>query len=85
MKPGGLVVDTVRVYAKESRTAAHLAEHGSIRASRETLEDLWGTIGLAIDIAGQIRRGRGKSDPGDGLPIDEADEWEIVGYVLRKP
>ena len=84
LKPGGRVVDAVRVYEENSKTAALKREGGSVHASRETLEQFWASIGLRVVEAHTIRSGRGKSDPADGLPIDEADEWEDVAYILRR-
>lgn len=84
LKPGGLLVDTVRVYGENSKTAALKREGGSVHASRETLEQFWASIGLRVVEAHTIRSGVGKSDPADGLPIDEADQWEDVAYILRR-
>jgi len=84
LRPGGLVVDTVRVYGENSETAALKREGGSVHASRDTLEQFWASIGLRVVEAHTIRSGVGKSDPADGLPIDEADEWEDVAYILRR-
>ena len=84
LKPGGRVFDVCTVYAPGSKTEEYLQSLGCENASRQRLEAFLGSIGFEVTAARELHRGRGKSDPGDGLPIDENDEWAVVAYVLRK-
>ncbi len=55
-----------------------------MNASRDGLEDFWKAIGFEVVTAAELHKRKGKSEPEDGLPIDENDEWWVVAYVLRK-
>jgi len=78
------VFDICRIYAPESKTAAYLESVGCVNASRGGLEQFWKGIGFEVVTATELLKRKGKSDPGDGLPIDEDDEWSHIAYVLRK-
>jgi uncharacterized protein YbaR (Trm112 family) len=84
LKPGGLVCNVSRVYGDDSATAAHLKSLGCANASRESLAECWEALGLDIVREAYLSTHRGKSNPGDGLPLDESDEWHFMAWVLRK-
>jgi uncharacterized protein YbaR (Trm112 family) len=84
LKPGGLVFSVSRIYGDDSKTAAHLKSLGCANASRESLAELWNEIGFQVVSETYLESHRGKSDPGDGLPIDDSDEWHLMAWVLRK-
>lgn len=84
LRPGGAIHGICRVYDADSKTAPYLESLGSEDASWENLEQLWGSIGFQVTSVTEVHRSKGKSDPGDGLPIDDADGWSHVAYVLRK-
>ena len=84
LKPGGLVFNESRIYDDDSKTAAHLKSLGCANASRESLGNLWEEIGFEIVSETYLHSHRGKSSPGDGLPIDDSDEWHVMAWVLRK-
>ena len=84
LKSGGLVFNESRIYGDDSKTAAHLTSLGCANASRESLAQLWNDIGFEILSETHLLSKRGKSNPGDGLPIDESDEWHAMAWVLRK-
>ncbi len=84
LKPGGKIYATCRVYDANSKTAPYLESLGCENSSWENLERLWESIGFEVASVTEVHRAEGKSDPGDGLPIDDADEWSHVAYVLRK-
>jgi uncharacterized protein YbaR (Trm112 family)/ubiquinone/menaquinone biosynthesis C-methylase UbiE len=84
LKTGGLVFNESRIYDDESKTAAYLMSLGCANASRESLAQLWDEIGFEVVSKTYLDSHRGKSDPGDGLPIDDSDEWHVMAWVLRK-
>jgi uncharacterized protein YbaR (Trm112 family)/ubiquinone/menaquinone biosynthesis C-methylase UbiE len=84
LRPGGAIHGICRVYDADSKTAPYLQSLGSEDASWENLEQLWASIGFEVTSVAEVHRSKGKSDPCDGLPIDDADEWSHVAYVLRK-
>ena len=84
LKRGGLVFNKSRIYSDDSKTAAHLQSLGCANASRKSLAALWDDIGFDVDSETYLLSKRGKSDPGDGLPIDESDEWHVMAWVLTK-
>jgi uncharacterized protein YbaR (Trm112 family) len=84
LKTGGLLFNESRIYGDDSKTAAHLKSLGCANASRESLAHLWDEIGLDIVSEMYLHSHRGKSNSGDGLPIDESDEWHVMAWVLRK-
>ena len=84
LKPGGGIYGVCRVYDAGSNTAPYLESLGSEDASWGSLEQLWRSIGFEVTSVTEVHRSKGKSDPSDGLPIDDADEWSHVAYVLRK-
>lgn len=84
LKPGALVFNKSRVYGEDSKTAAYLQSLGCVEASRDSLGELWNEIGLRVASETYLLSRRGKSDPGDGLPIDESDEWHVMAWVLEK-
>jgi uncharacterized protein YbaR (Trm112 family) len=84
LKPGGLVFNESRIYGEDSKTAAYLKSQGCANASRESLAQLWEEIGFEVASETYLHSRRGKSDPLDGLPVDESDEWHVMAWVLRK-
>jgi len=84
LKRGGLVFNESRIYADDSKTATHLQSLGCANASRKSLAALWDEIGFDVESETYLLSKRGKSDAGDGLPIDESDEWDVMAWVLRK-
>jgi len=84
LRPGGLVFNESRIYGDDSKTAAYLRSLGCANASPETLHRLWDEIGFQVVSETYLHSRRGKSDPGDGLPIDESDEWHVMAWVLEK-
>ncbi len=84
LSPGGSVFGTCRLYDADSKTAPYLTSLGCEDDSWESLDDLWRTIGFHVISKRELGRHKGKSEPGDGLPIDENDGWAVVAYVLRK-
>lgn len=84
LRSGGLVFNKSRVYAEASKTAAHLQSLGCANASKRSLAELWVEIGFDVESETYLLSKRGKSDAGDGLPIDESDEWHVMAWVLRK-
>lgn len=84
LKPGGLVFNESRIYGDDSKTAAHLRSVGCANASRESLARLWGETGFEVVSETYLHLQRGKSNPGDVLPLDESDEWHVMAWVLRK-
>jgi uncharacterized protein YbaR (Trm112 family) len=71
-------------YADGSKTAARLRSLGCANASRESLAELWSVLGFDIISETHLLSKRGESNPGDGLPIEESDEWHVMAWVLRK-
>ena len=43
-----------------------------------------GEIGPNVAAETYLHSYRGKSDPLEGLPVDESDEWHVLAWVLRK-
>ena len=84
LKPGGLVFNESRIYGDDSKTAAHLKSLGCANASRESLAQLWSRMGFEIVSEAHLLSKRGKSNPGDGLPLDESDEWHVMAWVLTR-
>jgi hypothetical protein len=81
---GGMVFLGERFYAHGSCTASCLAQYGNLCASMETftaqIEDIGFCLGAHLDIV----RHTGKSDPRDGLPLSEDDQWTWTELELRK-
>lgn len=84
LKSGGLVFNEGWIYDDKSKTAAHLKSLGCANASRESLAQLWDEIGFEVVSETHLGSHRGKSDPGDGLPIDDSDDWHVMAWVLKK-
>lgn len=84
LKSQGSVVLSERFYAQESETAKYLTELGHIFASFESFDAYCRGIGLHVARCEELFRKRGKSEPGDGLPLKETDEWTVVHIILHK-
>jgi len=84
LKLGGQVFTTTRIYQRNSETAGLLESLGCDNASGESLEHLWMNIGLDVLSESELQKSKGKSDPGDGLPVNENDEWSVMAYILIK-
>jgi hypothetical protein len=85
LKPGGCLFEAAcRFHVPGSKTAVYLEERGAFWGLEARMEKLWEELEFDVvrSIRSEIRRG--KANPGDGIPLDEADEWFDVGYVLRK-
>ena len=76
--------DKSRIYDGFSKTTACLQFLGFANASLETLHRLCDEIGFQVVSGTYLHSHRGKSDPGDALPIAESDEWHVMAWVLRK-
>jgi SAM-dependent methyltransferase len=84
LKPNGTFVIGQRFYAQDSKTAQYLTERGSIFASFEVFESYCKEIGLKVTQFDTLHSHKGKSDPKDGLPLDENDEWAHTHMYLEK-
>ncbi len=84
LKTGGYVFTTTCIYEADSQTATYLASLGCENTSRRTLQRLWCDIGLEVVSETDLLKQRGKTDPGDGLPVSDDDGWRVVAYVLKK-
>jgi ubiquinone/menaquinone biosynthesis C-methylase UbiE len=85
LKAGGRLFEAAcRFHVPGSKTAIHLEEMGRFSGLEARMEKLWQELefDVVLSIRSEVRRG--KADPGDGLPIDDNDEWFDVAYVLRK-
>ena len=73
-----------RFHVPGSKTAIYLEEVGDFSGLEASMEKLWEE--LEFDVVWSLRSEtrRGKANPEDGIPLDEADEWFDVAYVLRK-
>ncbi len=85
LKPGGRVFESCLLFADDSETAAMLEAEGCVGASQGKLESFWRSLGWKVEWAEELRRGQGKLDPGDLVPISERDVWWEMAYVLRNP
>lgn len=85
LKPGGRVFESCLLFGDDSETAAMLEAEGCVGGSRGKLESFWRSLGFEVGWAEELRRGQGKLDPGDLVPIGERDVWWEMAYVLRKP
>ena len=85
LKSGGSVFESCLLFADDSETAAMLEAEGCVGGSRGRLESFWRSLGFEVTWAEELRRGQGKLDPGDLVPIAERDRWWEMAYVLRKP
>ena len=84
LKPGGLVAIGERFYAEGSLTAQYLSDRGHMFATLRSFQDSVTELGLELEDSVPIMRKKGKSDPRDGLPLDEEDEWVWTHLFLRK-
>ena len=80
----GSVVLSERFYAQESETAKYLTERGHIFASFGSFDAFCKEIGLQVAKYEKLYTKRGKSEPGDGLPLKETDEWAVTHIYLEK-
>ncbi len=84
LKAGGRVFELCGLFAEDSETAAMLEANQCISASRGKLESFWRSLGLEVESAEELRRGQGRLEPGDAVPLSESDVWWEMLYVLRK-
>jgi ubiquinone/menaquinone biosynthesis C-methylase UbiE/uncharacterized protein YbaR (Trm112 family) len=84
LKPGGQVFHQGRIHVPGSKTAEYLASLGCANASTESLASHLDAVGFDIISKAELHRAKGKTCPGDGLPLDESDEWYVMAYVLRR-
>ena len=84
LKDDGQVVLGERFYAQESVTARHLREQGHVFASFGSFKDYAHGIGLQVSRFQKLFSTKGKTDPRDGLPLDEQDEWFWCHLYLEK-
>lgn len=83
LKPDGVAVLEERFYGPQSASTALLARLGNIYLSLDEFANRARAMGLQVVAAKEASRGRGKSDPRDGMPIDDHDEWSEVILYLR--
>lgn len=84
LKAQGSVVLSERFYAQESETAKYLTNKGHAFASFESFDAFCSSVGLEVTKYEELYTRRGKSEPGDGLPLEETDEWSESHIYLRK-
>lgn len=84
LRSNGAFIIGQRFYAQDSETARYLTESGSIFASFEVFEDFCGGIGLKVTKFDKLHSHKGKSNPRDGLPLNESDEWTVAQVYLKK-
>ena len=84
LKKRGSVVLSERFYAQESETAKYLTNSGHVSASFESFDAFCRGIGLAVTRNEELYTRVGKSEPGDGLPLKETDEWAVTHVYLEK-
>lgn len=84
LPPGGRMLDVVRLYEEGGPTQRHLVKVGHAGAAWSDYAALLEGLGFAIQRSEVACTGRGKSDPGDGLPLgDEVWEHRMVFAVRR--
>ena len=71
-----------RFYAEGSITEQRLTEIGHAFATMASFEASCREIGLSLEKQVDAYSGKGKSDPGDGLPLSDEDEWAQVHLYL---
>lgn len=84
MKPGGKVFETLLIYDAGSETSAFLESSGCINSSRERFESFVQSVGFSVEYSAALRCEKEKLDPGDFLPLNEADGWADMAYILKK-
>ena len=85
LKPGGCLFEVAcRFHVPGSKTAVYLEERGAFRGLEARMEKLWEELRFEVVRSIRSETRRGKAHPKDGFPLDEADEWFDVAYVLRK-
>lgn len=85
LKPGGLMAIEQRFYAEGSESASYLSSEGNIFASWKCLRSYVESIGFTVDACEDLWIRVGKSDPKDGMPLCDTDEWTWSQVRLRKP
>lgn len=80
----GLVLLQEHFYAQGSETARHLSRAGHPFASMVSFKSYAHSVGFTILSHADIVRRRGKSDPRDGLPLSEDDEWTSTLLTMAR-
>lgn len=84
LPPGGLLLDLLRFYEEGGLTHQLLIKVGEVTATWSGYVTLLEGLGFVIQRWGVLNTSRGKTDPGDELPLgDEAWEHRIVFAVRR--
>jgi len=83
MTPKGRAVLGERFFAEGSVTEHRLSERGHAFATMASSGSFCGGIGLSLEDQTIAYSGKGKSDPGNGLPLSSEDEWSQVHLHLR--
>jgi ubiquinone/menaquinone biosynthesis C-methylase UbiE len=84
LSPGGQMLDLVRLYEEGGPTQQHLTKVWQAAATWSDYMTLLEGLGFVIQRWGVLNTGRGKTCPGDGLPLgDEAWEHRVVFAVQR--
>ena len=84
LKPGGWAVLQEMFFAPQSETAAWLARQGNMYSSLSAFLDLMRSFGMRTVRIQEAVTGRGKIDPGDGMPLNASDEWSETVVFLQK-
>jgi len=85
LKSGGELILSQRFYSPNSATAKYLAESNDIFSVIDSIETFSNSIGLYISKIVELFRNKGKTDPRDGFPIDDTDEWSVNHiYFVKK-
>mgnify|MGYP003978066591 CR=1 FL=1 len=84
LRAQGSVVLSERFYARESETAAYLTDKGHAFASFESFDAFCSSVGIEVTKYEELYTRTGKSEPGDGLPLKETDEWAESHIYLEK-
>jgi hypothetical protein len=84
LQPGGRLLDIVRFYEEGSPTHQRLAQQGQVGATWSDYVRLLEGLNFRVERWGLLNTGRGKTCPGDGLPLGDDDAWEHrVVFAVR--
>jgi len=84
LKPSGFAVFQEMFFADQSATAQMLERQGNMYASLTSFTNYSRSIGLETVRTDSAINGVGKICPGDGLPINDLDQWSQTIVYLRK-
>jgi len=84
LKPGGPLMEVVRLYEEGGPTHRLLTEQGQVATTWCDYEAFLNESGFSVTSCELLNQGRGKTDPNDGLPVgDEAWEHRVV-FAVRQ-